>query len=115
MMRIIILAFAVLVAAGCDQLRGEANFPVSVSNRAAHAIRFYANGNPEADVPAGKVLALDVKLPTLRSYGVVGATEQAQANFSAEDLVTHKLSANKSLLLTQDRPTNVEFTDWDFH
>ncbi len=114
MRTLIILAFAALSATGCDQLRGEATFPVTIANRSAHAIRVYANGKAIADVPAGKPAGVEVKLQTLRSYGVVGATEQAQAAFNAEDLATHRLSPSRPTTLVQDRPTHLEFTDQDF-
>ena len=105
-----------LSAAGCGDTY-KSNFPVTVANRAANAISVMANGAALGDVAVGQTGTFTLHLPesqaNILSNGVA-PTPRAEVSFSARDVRTGTISSTKSLTLSQDSPTYVEFTASDF-
>ena len=106
----------ILSAAGCgDTYRSD--FPVTVANRAANAISVMANGTALGEVAVGQTGSYTLHLPesqaNILSNGVA-PTPRAEVSFSARDVRTGTISSTKSLTVSQDTPTYVEFTTADF-
>jgi PKD repeat protein len=108
---------AALALSGCVG-RYESDFPVIVVNRTANSLQPLANGR-DVGVPVspGQTQEFSVRLP--ESNGNVFAngtapTPQADVTFAARDTRTGSLSLQKSLTLSKDSPTYVQFDVTDF-
>jgi PKD repeat protein len=108
---------AILALAGCVG-RYESDFPVIVVNRSANSIQALANGREVGTpVTAGQTQEISIKLQ--ESNGNVFAngtapTPQADVTFTARDTRTGSLSLQKSMTLSKDAPTYVQFDAADF-
>jgi PKD repeat protein len=108
---------AALALSGCVG-RYESDFPVIVVNRTANSIQPLANGrNVGVPVNPGQTQEFSVRLP--ESNGNVFAngtapTPQADVTFAARDTRTGSLSLQKSMTLSKDTPTYVQFDVNDF-
>ncbi len=109
-------ALLLLSAAGCGDTY-KSNFPVTVANRAANAISVMANGAPLGEVAVGQTGTYTLNLPesqaNILSNGVA-PTPRAEVSFSARDVRTGTISTTKSMTVSADTPTYVEFTSSDF-
>jgi PKD repeat protein len=106
-----------LVLSGCVG-RYESDFPVIVVNRTANSIQPLANGRDVGTpVSAGQTQQLSLKLQesngNVFSNGVA-PTPQADVTFTARDTRTGSLSLQKSVTLSKDTPTYVQFDVDDF-
>jgi len=116
-MRRVASVVAVVALSGCVG-RYESDFPVIVVNRTANSIQALANGREVGTpVSAGQTQEVSLKLP--ESNGNVFAngtapTPQADVTFTARDTRTGSLSLQKSLTLSKDTPTYVQFDVDDF-
>jgi PKD repeat protein len=108
---------AALALSGCVG-RYESDFPVIVVNRTANSIQPLANGRDiGTPVSAGKTQEISVRLP--ESNGNVfsngtAPTPQADVTFAARDTRTGSISLQKSMTLSKDSPTYVQFDVADF-
>ena len=108
---------AALALSGCVG-RYESDFPVIVVNRTANSIQPLANGRDiGAPVSAGNTQEISVRLP--ESNGNVFSngtppTPQADVTFAARDTRTGSISLQKSMTLSKDSPTYVQFDAADF-
>jgi len=108
----------VIALSGCVGGRYESDFPVIVVNRTANSIQALANGqNVGTPVAAGQTQQVSIRLE--ESNGNVfqnGAapTPQADVTFTARDTRTGSLSLQKSMTLSKDQPTYVQFDTTDF-
>ena len=108
---------AVLALPACVG-RYESDFPIIVVNRTANSIQALANGREVGTpVTAGQTQQVSIKLP--ESNGNVFAngtapTPQADVTFTARDTRTGSLSLQKSLTLSKDTPTYIQFDSGDF-
>ena len=95
----------------------KSDFAVVVANRAANAIQVMANGGALGEVAVGQTgtftLNLPESTPNILSNGVA-PTARADVTLAARDVRTNTISTTKSLTLSQDAPTYVEFTPSDF-
>ena len=105
-----------VLAAGCGGTY-KSDFAVVVANRAANAIQVMANGGALGEVAVGQTgtftLNLPESTPNILSNGVA-PTPRADVTLAARDVRTNTISTTKSLTLSQDSPTYVEFTASDF-
>lgn len=108
---------AALALSGCVG-RYESDFPVIVVNRTANSIQPLANGRDVGTaVSPGQTGEFSIRLP--ESNGNVFAngtapTPQADVTFAARDTRTGSLSLQKSITLSKDTPTYVQFDIDDF-
>ncbi len=108
---------AALALSGCVG-RYESDFPIIVVNRTANSIQALANGRDiGTPVSAGQTQEVSIRLP--ESNGNVFAngtapTPQADVTFTARDTRTGSLSLQKSMTLSKDAPTYVQFDVDDF-
>jgi hypothetical protein len=109
----VLLGVLLVVSVGCDVINNRANFQVSVSNRLSNTLTIYANGVDIGEVGPGRAEAFILKLRTADS-SYTGPTATAYVTFAGRDVVTGKLSREKRVTLTEDRPRNVEFNTSDF-
>jgi len=108
---------AVLALSGCVG-RYESDFPVIVVNRTANSIQALANGREVgAPVAAGQTQEISITLQesndNVFSNGTA-PTPQADVTFTARDTRTGNLSLQKSMTLSKDLPTYVQFDSGDF-
>jgi PKD repeat protein len=108
----------VIAVSGCVGGRYESDFPVIVVNRTANSIQALANGRDVgAPVAAGQTQQVSIRLE--ESNGNVfqngtAPTPQADVTFTARDTRTGSLSLQKSMTLSKDQPTYVQFDTTDF-
>ena len=108
---------AALALSGCVG-RYESDFPVIVVNRTANSIQALANGREVgAPVTAGQTQEISITLQesngNVYSNGTA-PTPQADVTFTARDTRTGNLSLQKSMTLSKDLPTYVQFDTTDF-
>src|ERR1044071_9053026 len=109
---------AVLFALPACVGRYESDFPIIVVNRTANSIQALANGREVGTpVTAGQTQEVSIKLPesngNVYSNGTA-PTPQADVTFTARDTRTGSLSLQKSMTLSKDAPTYVQFDIDDF-
>src|SRR6266849_2134740 len=102
---------AAAALSGCTG-RYESTFAVVVENRVVNAIQVLANGSEIGQVASGQSGSFSLQLPesnaNVFSNGVA-PTPQAQVTFTAKDMRSGALSAEKTLTLSQASPTIVSF------
>jgi PKD repeat protein len=107
---------AAAVLSGCTG-RYQSTFAVVVENRVVNAIQVLANGSEIGQVASGQSGSFSLQLPesnaNVFSNGVA-PTPQAQVTFTAKDMRSGALSAEKTLTLSQASPTIVSFGAADF-
>ena len=107
-----------IALSGCVGGRYESDFPIIVVNRTANSIQALANGRDVgAPVAAGQTQQVSIRLE--ESNGNVfqngtAPTPQADVTFTARDTRTGSLSLQKSMTLSKDQPTYVQFDTTDF-
>jgi PKD repeat protein len=106
-----------LALSGCVG-RYESDFPVIVVNRTANSIQALANGREVgAPVTAGQTQEISITLQESNSNvfsNGTAPTPQADVTFTARDTRTGNLSLQKSMTLSKDLPTYVQFDTTDF-
>ncbi len=111
-----VLLVAIVLAAGCTG-RYKSDFPVVIVNRTANTIQALANGNAVGSVAAGAQSTFSINLPQSNgntfSNGTA-PTPQADVTFTAKDMKTGALSAEKAVTLLESSPTTVSFDPTDF-
>ena len=103
---------------GCVGGRYESDFPIIVVNRTANSIQALANGREVgAPVAAGKTQEVSIRLQESNDnvfQNGTAPTPQADVTFTARDTRTGSLSLQKSMTLSKDAPTYVQFDTTDF-
>ena len=106
-----------LALSGCVG-RYESDFPVIVVNRTANSIQALANGREVGTpVTAGQTQEISITLQESNSNvfsNGTAPTPQADVTFTARDTRTGNLSLQKSMTLSKDLPTYVQFDTADF-
>ena len=109
---------AATVLSGCAGLGGyESDFPIVVVNKTVNTLQVFANGNTVGQVVANQTGSFSLHLSESNQNVLtngVAPTPQAQVTFTARDMRTGLLSAEKSLTLSGNTPTYVTFGAADF-
>ena len=111
-------ALAAVIALSACVGRYESDFPVIVVNRTANPIQALANGR-EVGTPVAAGQTQEMSLRLEESNGNVysngtAPTPQADVTFTARDTRTGSLSLQKSMTVSKDSPTYVQFDVVDF-